>query len=209
MIWLWLACAEPEAQRVASALQLASTDPTAALSACAALANPSDRGPCLSLAASRTRDPRTCEVLDAGFWRDECRFAVAEGVLAEGDLERARALCAEAGTLAEDCARHVWKRAQADGTAAALPVPAHQDPLRERLRGLQPMRTSACDGDPACESLAVEILLRRWDRDASDPALLAALCANDLARVPPRLRWDPSSPALVTAMEALRASACP
>ncbi len=208
MIWVWLACAEPEAQRVAAAMRLASTDPAAALAPCSALADPADRGQCVTVAAAHTHDPGTCDTLAAGFWQDECRFVVAEGVLALGDAARARTLCADAGTLAEDCARHVWKRAQAEGTGASLPVPAHQDPLRERLRGLQPMSTSACDGDAACETLAVEILLRRWDRDASDPALLDALCAGDVSRLPPRLRWDPSSPALVTALAARRRSAC-
>ena len=154
------------------------------------------------------RNPATCDALATPFWRDECRFVVAESALAVGDVTRARELCAQAGTLAEDCARHVWKRAQAAGQGASLPVPAHQDPLRERLRGLQPMHTRLCDGDHACESLAVEILLRRWDRDASDPALLAALCADDPSNLPPRLRWDPAAPALVAAMAARRASAC-
>ncbi len=189
-------------------MRLASSDPSAALASCTALADPADRGQCVTIAASHTHDPATCDSLAAGFWQDECRFVVAEGVLARGDAARARELCAQAGALAQDCARHVWKRAQAEGTGASLPVPAHQDPLRERLRGLQPMSTSACDGDAACEALAVEILLRRWDRDASDPALLAALCADDPSRLPPRLRWDPTAPALVTAMAVRRRSAC-
>ena len=39
-----VACAEPEAQRVAAAMRLASTDPSAALASCSALADPADRG---------------------------------------------------------------------------------------------------------------------------------------------------------------------
>jgi hypothetical protein len=134
---------------------------------------------------------------------------VAEAVQAAGDTPRATELCARAGPLAEDCARHLWKRAVAADPDVPLPPPPHQDRAREQLRHLQPMRTTPCAGAPACEALAVEILARRWDRDATDPSLRAALCGGDLAALPPRLRWDPDSPALVAGMEAYRARTCP
>lgn len=114
MLLLALACAEapsppPATVAYRAALVRLSSEPGAGPAACRGLPAGALLVDCLGVAAeglART-DPQAatavCASLDAGLWRDECHFQVAER---SGDAAR----CAGAGRFEEDCRMHHWSR---------------------------------------------------------------------------------------------------
>ncbi len=150
----------------------------------------------------------------SGFWRDECLFTLADGA----EPARAEALCAQAGSLAADCRRHIFKREAATlGADSALSRARERSPLpagglepsrhREALRHLQPLDASACGDDPACLDVAAEILLTRWTHALPEAGTLAWLCGGAPGALPPRLAWKPH-PRLDSALGELRERSC-
>jgi len=186
-----------EASRITDALRLADKGNSEAIEKCLAVPVESVSGECMSLYASRSLDRNACEKLD-GFWRDECHFMWAEAkymVSKEADIS---SVCSFSGTLRQDCMRHLEKQLYASKPRDLLP-------WKERLRHSQPLSVAPCATDRECEEVVSSLLVGRWERELSDPPILASLCSGQPATG--RFAWV-SSPPLDTAMDALRARHC-
>ncbi|MCB9778242.1 MAG: hypothetical protein H6742_06745 [Alphaproteobacteria bacterium] len=70
----------------------------------------------------------TCDGLDAGPWRDECFFELADTIAAQG--EEGRRLCDRAGGWAQRCASHAFGR-RAQERVADLPVGEESEALAD------------------------------------------------------------------------------
>lgn len=124
LLALAIACTDPPAaplptEAYRAALVRIAEDASAGAAACSALPGGPLRMDCLGVAAealSRS-DPSgasgVCKTMDAGLWRDECHFQVAE-------RSREPSHCAQAGRFAEDCRMHLWSK----HLAGSLPVGA-------------------------------------------------------------------------------------
>lgn len=110
-LFFYLACSTPStADRYASALAAADFD--TAWSLCAGAGT--QRADCEQAVVARHARFDRCEAIEAGVWREECRFAEAEHLSGGGDRAAALRAC-HATTFSANCEQHVL-----DGLAMTL-----------------------------------------------------------------------------------------
>lgn len=106
---LLLAC-DPPAETDAATYSRVLSTPSLSSDACAPIRDPSLKGDCLLVVATRAPDPAAaCPDLPAGVWQEECWFVAAEAINRQGDALGAAALCQKAGRFRLDCAQHLWQ----------------------------------------------------------------------------------------------------
>lgn len=211
------ACALPdaphvEAPRLRDALRLAVGGDAEAEPACGALTRPHDRDFCLLALAEATPEPARrralCEALEEPVWREECVLQDAEASATAGAWGEAMGRCAEAGSLATDCARRVAllsyrATGRLDPAAeAALPAAApaltpdgswrvvlRRQVYREQARAETPADVSGCAAAEApaeCEDALADVFALRWEGALRrDPGLLSRWCAAQAGTGPP------------------------
>ena len=111
-----LACETPESdsERYVRILTDTETANAVLLRDCKELVDNTLRGDCsLALAlrgAGTAGASKWCPEVEAGMWRDECWFSVAESAAMRGNMPLAREHCLEAGQFQESCNYHAFQQ---------------------------------------------------------------------------------------------------
>lgn len=117
--------------------------------ACGVIVDAGLRGECTSMAAAALapREPAAaeaaCEAMEAGFWKDECWFLVADAAGSRGaDVARR---CGQAGRLRNQCLAHAFDRELAESRAelAGEGAAALEAALAERFAAFVPAPRAA------------------------------------------------------------------
>lgn len=168
----WLACAEPQPLPPSDAElylgALAEGDPAA----CAPIAGSSLRGEC---AAMLTRDIaragdidrafQSCAAIEAGPWRDECFFLLADA--AADAPQQARNLCGQAGRFRNQCIGHAISRAISAVINDMAPG-TERETIETLHRAMEPYIPGAAGRQQRIEDVMARAIAGRLQRDHFD-----------------------------------------